>query len=189
MPPLKLGGCGRAAEQSVRFIQGGKLIYLGILQAVAESVFEAAKRCADTLNLSQGCAVGVYTCRSIKSVQKPGVYAFFDSGAVYYVGEANNIARRLIREHCNAHIGGSEGVVRFLMHHLDQICAQRDRWAPLRAREREKTVKEILKDIISRLNIFVIVCDALADASGEKNKTRHLLEKCLIEQLRPALNV
>lgn len=98
---------------------------------MAKSVFEATRRCAEALSPSQGFAVGVNTCRSFKSVPGPGVYVFFNDNAVHYAGEANDVARRLIRGHYNAHIGGSEGVIRSLMHSLDQVCAQRDKWTPL----------------------------------------------------------
>ena len=52
----------------------------------------------------------------------PALYVFCENGRPLYVGETEDTSRRIYREHCSAHIGGSEGVVRFLMYYLDQIA-------------------------------------------------------------------
>lgn len=78
------------------------------------------------------CLVFMIVGGSIDVRGGAGAYVFFDdSGGVYYVGEADDVARRLLQEHCRADIGGSEGVVRFLMHYLDEICANSGEWAGL----------------------------------------------------------
>lgn len=75
----------------------------------------------------------------------PGVYVFAErDGRVLYVGQSCNLRRRVYEEICMAHIGGSEGVVRFLMFLLDRVC--RGGYESLDAKGREKLVKELLMD-------------------------------------------
>ncbi|WP_243677980.1 GIY-YIG nuclease family protein [Vulcanisaeta distributa] len=91
--------------------------------------------CLNIIGVSAGdCVFGIYNCGSIDVHGGAGAYVFFDdSGGVYYVGEANDVARRLLKEHCSVHIGGSEGVVKFLMHYLEEICANSGKWVGLDA--------------------------------------------------------
>ena len=120
-----------------------------------------------------------------------GAYVFFDESAIYYVGEADDIARRLLNEHCEVHIGGSEGVVRFLMHYLDEVCNHRNEWIKLDAKGREDSVKDILRKKIGELSIYIVTCNGLNDeiknGKRNKNKKRRDLEDCLISKLKPIL--
>lgn len=69
--------------------------------------------CLNIIGVSAGdCVFGIYNCGSIDVHGGAGAYVFFDdSGGVYYVGEANDVARRLLKEHCSVHIGGSEALL------------------------------------------------------------------------------
>ncbi|BDR91061.1 hypothetical protein [Vulcanisaeta souniana] len=152
----------------------------------------AIRSCLDMIGVLSGdCLLGVYDCRSI-DVHGAGVYVFFDGSIVYYVGEAGDVARRLLNEHCPANIGGSEGVVRFLMHYLNEICANSSKWAGLDAVGREEFIKKILSERISRLGIYVVTCKELGDEKQgnrrAKNRLRIRLEDCLKRELRPVLN-
>ncbi len=124
---------------------------------------EVIRHCLGKIGISPSdCRFGVYDCRSI-NVHEAGVYVFFDGSTIYYVGEAGDVARRLLNEHCLANIGGSEGVVRFLMYFLDEVCARRSEWAGLDAVGREEFVKKILREEIGKLKIYVATCKGLSD--------------------------
>lgn len=116
------------------------------LMVQVSDIERAVRGCLDIIGVSANdCMSGVYDCRSI-DVNGAGAYVFFDDSGVYYVGETNNMANRL-QDHCNGKIGGSEGVVRFLMHHLEEICANSNEWAGLDAKGREEFVKnKVLKE-------------------------------------------
>ncbi|WP_054856842.1 hypothetical protein [Vulcanisaeta sp. JCM 16159] len=148
--------------------------------------------CLGSIGVSaSNCEFGVYDCRSI-NVHGAGAYIFFDDSGVYYVGEADDVARRLLQEHCRANIGNSEGVVRFLMHYLDEVCANSGEWIRLDAAGREEFVKEILREEISSLRIYVVTCKGLSDEKQGnrrvRNRVRKRLEDCLRGGLRPMLN-
>ncbi|ADY02466.1 hypothetical protein VMUT_2270 [Vulcanisaeta moutnovskia 768-28] len=152
----------------------------------------AIRGCLDIIGVSVGdCLFGVYDCRSI-DVHGAGAYVFFDGSGVYYVGEADDVACRLLKEHCSVHIGGSEGVVRFLMHYLNEICANSSKWVGLDAVGREEFIKKILGEKINSLRIYVVTCKELSDSKQGnrrvRNKLRIRLEECLKEKLRPILN-
>ncbi len=142
------------------------------------------------------CLLWVTNCRGITSLRRmnevAGLYVFFDDDNIYYVGESNNIARRVGNEHCDAHIGGSEGVVRFLMYYLEDIYGEYDRWRNEDAKGREKIIKEILRKRIMGLKIFIITCDRLKDVKVDNerriNSYRRILEDCLVNELKPILN-
>ena len=86
------------------------------------------------------------------------------------------------------HIGGSEGVVRFLMYYLDHICDLRAEWERLSVRNREEFVKGVLRRLIHDLGIFAVVRNDLKDEVHGGKMVRSKLEECLIERLNPALN-
>ena len=177
------------------------------IKTTKQSIEQAIKDCLSSIGVSiNNCGLGTYNCGSIKEMARAGksrkltqnidvhgagAYVFFDESAIYYVGEADDIARRLLNEHCEAHIGGSEGVVRFLMYYLDSICNQKTRWEKLSAEDREKFTKDILKDRIGRLSIYIVTCKGLNDEKKNgkriKNKLRKNLEDCLINKLKPIL--
>ena len=151
----------------------------------------AIKNCLNSIGVPiSDCRFGIYKCDNIND-HDAGAYVFFDESTIYYVGEADDVARRLLREHCAAHIGGSEGVVRFLMYYLDNICGQKAKWEKSSAEDREKLAKGILKDRIGRLSIYIVTCKELKDkkenGKRKKNKLRENLEKCLISKLKPIL--
>lgn len=63
----------------------------------------------------------VLNCEELKRSRgewegRPVVYVFCEGDAVFYVGQTGDAYRRLYKEHCEAHIGGSEGVARFLVY-------------------------------------------------------------------------
>lgn len=155
------------------------LTHLPTVTAVLDKVREAVAQCAPG-----GLRAAVVKCGDLAGRKRcgPGVYVFFDEEWVYYVGESADVCRRL-GEHCEAHIGGSEGVVRFLAYLLDRACETRGEWLGKPPAEVERWLKErLLKPFIHGLNIYV--------ASGEgigKDLLRGV-EKCLRERLRPLLN-
>ena len=174
---------------------------------IRQDIEQAIRDCLGSISVSiNNCRLGIYDCGSVKemaNVRRPrrptknidvhgaGAYVFFDESTIYYVGEANDVARRLLNEHCEAHIGGSEGVVRFLMQYLDEVCSHRNKWIGLDAKGREDAVKDILKNKISRLKIYIVTCYGLNDEvkNGRriKNRLRASLEDCLINRLKPIL--
>ncbi|MGC8544077.1 MAG: hypothetical protein ACP5NQ_09050 [Vulcanisaeta sp.] len=83
-------------------------------------------------------------------------------------------------------------MVRFLMYYLDDICRDHDKWRNRDAKGREAVVKEMFREGVSRLKIFVITCSSLRDVkvSNERrvNRIRKDLEDCLIKELNPVLN-
>ena len=112
----------------------------------------------------------------------PGVYVFVGGGGeVLYVGQSGNVYRRVYGEHCMAHIGGSEGVMRFLMLLLDRVCA--GGFGGLDVRRREEFVKRVLREFIWGLDIYVLVGEGLVD-----RYLRGMLERELRRVLRPLLN-
>ena len=177
------------------------------VNATRQAIEWAIRGCLGSIGISiDNCRFGTYDCGSVKEmtgvrkspsptenidVHSAGAYVFFDESTIYYVGEADDVARRLLNEHCEAHIGGSEGVVRFLMHYLDEICTHRNEWIKLNAKGKEDAVKDILKDRISKLSIYIITCKELKDEKKNgkraKNKLRKKLENCLINKLKPIL--
>ena len=180
---------------------------MAITSTTRQVIEQAIRDCLGIIGvLIDNCRFGIYNCGSVREVAKAGesykptqnidvhgagVYVFFNESTIYYVGEADDVARRLLGEHCAVHIGGSEGVVRFLMHYLDSICNQKAKWEKLSAEDREKFVKGILKDRIGRLSIYIVTCKELKDkkenGKRRKNKLRENLEKCLISRLKPIL--
>jgi len=149
--------------------------------------------CLNVVGIDPGeCGLGVYDCGNVSGIHEAGVYVFFDDDAVYYVGEADDVARRLIEEHCSAHIGGSEGVARFLVNYLDEVCSRRSEWIELNPVDREEYIKGILKGKMRELRIYIAICSGLKDEKKNgkriKNKLRSRLEKCIREKLKPALN-
>ena len=112
----------------------------------------------------------------------PGVYVFAEHGGhVLYIGQCSSILHRVYREHCRAHIGGSEGVVRFLMFLLDCVC--KSGYEDLDVKERERLVKELLRDFIWNLDLYLVIGEGLADRA-----VREKLEGELRRVLRPVLN-
>ncbi|MEM3326615.1 MAG: GIY-YIG nuclease family protein [Thermoproteus sp.] len=152
---------------------------------------DAVGRCLNRagLDLSR-CRFGVVSCGNF-DVSGPGVYIFYEGEQIYYVGEANDVKRRL-KEHCAAHIGGSEGVVRFFIYLFDNDLCDRlpQNWRNMKAKEREDYIKErILKPFIGQLDIYVAICDELKDLEPRKvNSKRKEIEECLIDELKPTLN-
>ena len=159
------------------------------MDSIEETVRRAIQKCLNNVGVPiSNCNYGVYSCGDFV-VKGPGVYVFFDEEKIYYVGEANNIARRVLNEHCRAHIGGSEGVVRFLMYFLDEVCNNKGKWSKRDAKGREKAVRKFLRGRIRKLRVFALTCVELANPSGsrKKNVKRKNLEDCLKEELRPEL--
>lgn len=115
----------------------------------------------------------------------PSLYVFCENGKALYVGETGDTSRRIYREHCSAHIGGSEGVVRFLMYYLDRIAEALEEWVGLSPPDRERYVKEFLKRKVRRLTLVLIL-----DSEGRlrDGRRRREVEKCLRVKLKPLLN-
>ena len=136
--------------------------------------------------------MGVYDCSSVNT-HGAGVYVFFDDSMAYYIGEADDVARRLLNEHCSISIGGSEGIVKFLMYYLNDICESRNEWIKLSVKGREDFIKELLRDKIRRLKILIVTCNDLNDEKQDirriRNRLRIRLENCVIEKLNPILNL
>ena len=152
------------------------------MASVKEEVERAVSKCLHVVGIAlESCSYGVFSCNDF-GAEGPGVYVFFDEEKVYYVGEASNVARRVLNEHCKARIGGSEGVVRFLMYFLGEICEKKGKWLDLDAKGREELVRGILRERIGEMMVFVFTCGELSDPKGRKE-----LEGCLIEELRPVL--
>jgi len=102
---------------------------------------------------------------------------------VYYVGASTNAHRRVGVEYCGAHIGSSEGVVRFLMLLLDRVCADTRVRSARNAVEREEVVSEIIREFLDKLSIVLAICS--------KKPSRECLveaEKCAVTKLSPLLN-
>ena len=156
-----------------------------------EHVIEALRVCVEE-NCGEESVVVTLRCSDLRAygrtLQRPGVYVFVDptDGTVYYVGQAGDLGRRLGSEHCSAHIGGSEGVVRFLMHILDKICERSSEWAPGSAKEREAYVKSKIREFLETLIIYVAYCPGGGPLSDRK--TRLSVEACLKARLDPILN-
>ncbi|GGP19346.1 hypothetical protein GCM10007981_02660 [Thermocladium modestius] len=134
------------------------------------------------------CRFGVYDCSNVDAVHEAGIYVFFDESEAYYVGESSDIARRLTKEHCSAHIGGSEGIVRFLMNYLEDICENKNAWTGLNPKSREDFVEGLVRERIDKLKIYAVTCNTLRNEGRVKNRLRIELEKCLKARLRPKLN-
>jgi hypothetical protein len=149
-----------------------------------QDINDKVLKCLTTLNLNiNECKIISINCEGVGEVNDAGVYILLNGNDVLYVGEANNIARRVGKEHCKARIGASEGVARFLVYLLDKICARRSEWVNYGVVNREKyIVEEVLMPVITKLTILVITCPQLKDLSP-----RHKLEKCLMEELKPIL--
>jgi hypothetical protein len=156
-----------------------------------QDINDKVLKCLTRLNLNTNeCKIIPMNCDGVSEVNDAGVYIFLNGNDVLYVGEANNIARRVGKEHCKARIGASEGVTRFLMYLLDKICAQRNEWINYGVVNREKyIVEEVLMPVITKLTILVITCPQLRDIDKKKNKARLKLENCLISKLKPILQM
>ena len=149
---------------------------------VKDRIERAISECLHANGITlESCSHGIYRCSDFRA-EGPGVYVFFDDKNVYYVGEASDLKRRVLNEHCKARIGGSEGVVRFLMYFLGEICEKKEEWLNLDAKGREELVRGILREKIGEMMVFVFTCGELNDPKGRKE-----LEGCLIEELRPVL--
>ena len=138
----------------------------------------------------KSCVIKAITCRDAKEINGSGIYIFMNGQEILYVGESNNIARRVWNEHCNVRIGASEGVVRFLMYYLDDVCSLRDKWLNLSTKDREDFIREnILKPLMNKLTILIITCPQLKDPGPKrKNERRRMLEECVRKRLNPRLN-
>ena len=164
--------------------------------SIESKIHSASKECLRRILGVNECLLWVTNCREVTSFRRryevAGLYVFFDDDNIYYVGETNNMARRVGNEHCDAHIGGSEGVVRFLMYYLEDIYGEYGRWRNEDAKGRENIIKEILRERIRGLKILIITCDRLKDVKvGNERKInsyRRRLEDCLIKELKPILN-
>ena len=115
-------------------------------EGYVDSVVEALRECVGRHCTGDSLEILILRCSEVgeaRALRAPGVYVFFEpsSGVVYYVGQAGDLGRRLGSEHCRAQIGGSEGVVRFLMHILDEIRERSSEWVSGSANEREAYVK------------------------------------------------
>jgi len=156
-----------------------------------QDINDKVLKCLTTLNLNTNeCKIISINCEGAGEVNDAGVYIFHNGNDVLYVGEANNIARRVGKEHCKARIGASEGVARFLVYLLDKICARRGEWVNHGVVNREKyIVEEVLMPVITKLTILVITCPQLRDIDKKKNKARLKLENCLISKLKPILQM
>jgi predicted GIY-YIG superfamily endonuclease len=110
-----------------------------------------------------------------RRLKMSAVYVFCCGAEVLYVGRTGDLCRRVYREHCAAHIGGSEGVVRFLMYHLPEICREASEIEDVV--KREEKAKEILRRKLAAYNIIVVPTDRPEE-----------LEEKLIEALSPRLN-
>jgi len=160
-------------------------------QGQVDSVVEALRECVGRRCTGDSLEILTLRCSEVskaRAIRAPGVYVFVDpsSGVVYYVGQAGDLGRRLGSEHCSAHIGGSEGVVRFLMHILDKICERSSEWAPGSAKEREAYVKSKIREFLETLIIYVAYCPGGGPLSDRK--TRLSVEACLKARLDPILN-
>ena len=115
----------------------------------------------------------------------PALYVFCENDRPLYVGETGDTSRRIYREHCSAHIGGSEGVARFLMYYLDQIAEAVEEWVGLSPLGRERYVKEFLKRKVEGLTLVLIL-----GSRGElrNGRRRREVERCFRMKLRPLLN-
>ena len=155
-----------------------------------ENIGQAVAECLSDIGIPLNtCKVKVLGCRNFKE-HGAGAYVFFDELTVYYVGESDDVANRL-REHCTPTIGGSEGVVRFLMYYLDEVCSKKGEWEKHNAMGRENFVKNLLRQKIGGLKIYVVICNELVDeregGGRAKNRLRRTLEHCLVSKLKPAL--
>jgi predicted GIY-YIG superfamily endonuclease len=110
-----------------------------------------------------------------RRLKMSAVYVFCCGAEVFYVGRTGDLCRRVYREHCAAHIGGSEGVVRFLMYHLPEICREAGEIEDVV--KREEKAKEILRRKLAAYKIVVVPTDRPEE-----------LEEKLIKALRPRLN-
>ncbi len=126
------------------------------------------------------------TCRDLARYSgelsdKKGLYIFVDKykGIIYYVGRSSDLLKRL-KMHCNASIGASEGVVRFLMYLLGEICSNNSVFSHTNVVKREKIIKRILREFIGKLNIYVVTCSDKIDLGK--------VEDCLRKYLKPILN-
>jgi hypothetical protein len=156
-----------------------------------QDINDKVLKCLTRLNLNTNeCKIISINCEGVGEVNDTGVYILLNGNDVLYVGEANNIARRVGKEHCKARIGASEGVARFLVYLLDKICARRGEWVNYGVVNREKyIVEEVLMPVITKLTILVITCPQLRDIDKKKNKARLKLENCLISKLKPILQM
>ncbi|MFP3045039.1 MAG: hypothetical protein RXQ96_01660 [Thermocladium sp.] len=148
------------------------------------------KECLEEVNISiDECIFEKLNCKRINDAEnRSGIYVFLDDSTIYYVGESNNIGRRVGHEHCKAHIGGSEAVVRFLIYYLDDLYREAHHEKGLSIIERERLIRDLLMRRINSLSILVLICDKLIDHNNRKNPLRIRLEKCLIDKLNPVLN-
>lgn len=128
--------------------------------------------------------------RKIKEIKSGGIYVIADeaSGTVFYVGETSNFARRIGREHCNAQIGSSEGVVRFLIYLLDQICNDINNNYNSGIIEKERLIKNIIRSFLRKMTIYLAYCRDNPLSKQEGKKARKMAEKCIRRELQPILN-
>ena len=141
-----------------------------------------SQHCSDCL----GVEVLVTSCLKLKEDVKEkigGLYAFIDDNTVYYVGRTTDVLRRVGDEHCCVHIGGSEGVVMFLMHLLDKVCTDPRIREARGAVEREEIVAEIVRNFLSKLKIVLAIC-----VSEPDRKCLTKAEECAKIRLKPILN-
>lgn len=129
-------------------------------------------------------SISLISCININKIKSRlwGIYILFDNnGIIYYVGASRDLATRL-KTYCTAKIGSSEGVVRFLMYLLPDICRKEN----LNEKDiltREFYIKSYIISFIKKLNILIIVCDV------ERNWSRLLrVEQCIRMSANPLLN-
>lgn len=134
----------------------------------------------------------VTNCVSIRSsgIEFGGIYVIVDntSGIIFYVGETSNFARRIGREHCNAQIGSSEGVVRFLIYLLDQICNDMNNNYISNIIEKERQIKNMLRNFLNKMTIYLAYCKDNSLSDRKAKKIRKMAEECIRRKLKPILN-
>lgn len=64
---------------------------------MAEVISKASEDCLHRVGVAAGnCSLEVINCKQARSYRGvAGVYIFFDESGVYYIGETNDIARRV----------------------------------------------------------------------------------------------
>ncbi len=163
------------------------------MKQIHEIIREEITSCLNKYCEENKIVIREITCRSLTPMKpllrKGGIYVFVDetTGTIYYVGEAGKLYRRL-NEHCRASIGGSEGVVRFLMYMLDKICEDENIRRTRDVKERERAVKHLLREFLGSLTIYVGYCEDDSLNGDEGRLTRRELEECIKRRLKPLLN-
>jgi len=110
----------------------------------------------------------------------PGIYIFAKEDTLFYIGSTSDILRRVGKENCQAQIAASECSFRFMLYLLDKICNKVKEEDSIKTKE--KLVKNIVRNFMDKLTIYIILSDALRE-----RRIRVGIEECLIRHLKPIL--